>query len=139
MFLDALLRGDGDLLAKLDPPHQIRLIAAYRNVQVDPPINADAVTEWLDKHPGLPLEVELAALESLSLVGATKPEAVTKLADRLLAKPDQAKEIARRFLAGRIRRTPCSRKLLPSLRKHAAADKSANSTRLLEKVLNPEP
>ena len=50
------------------------------------------VGEWLDKHPGLPLTVELAALESMSLVGTSKPETVTKLADRLLALPEPAKD-----------------------------------------------
>jgi hypothetical protein len=138
VFLDALLRGDADLLAKLDPPHQVRLIAAYRNVQVDPPINADAVAEWLDKHPGQPLEVELAALESLSLVGAAKPDAKTKLADRLLARPEQAKEVARRFLAERIGKE-LQPQIAAALRKHSVADKSGELIALLEKVLNPEP
>lgn len=137
VFLDALLRGDGDLLAKIDPTHQIRLIAAYRSVQVDPPINADAVAEWLDKHPGQPLEVELAALETLSLVGVTKPEAVTKLAGRLLARPDQAKEIARRFVAGQLGRN-LQESIAAALRKHAP-DQNDEGKALLEKVLNPEP
>ena len=138
VFLDALLRGDGDLLAKLDPPHQIRLLAAYRNVQVDPPINADAVAKWLDKHPGQSFDVELAALETLSLVGATRPDAATKLADRLLAKPDQAKEIARRFLSGHLSRE-LKGPIAAALRKHAENDKSGEFAALLKKMLSPEP
>lgn len=137
VFLDALLRGQGDLLAKLDPPYQVRLIGAYRNVQVDPPITADAVAEWLDKHPGQPLEVELSALESLSLVGTTNPETVTKLADRLLAKPDQAKEVARRLLAGRLGEG-LQVQIAAALRKHAATDASGESKSLLDK-LTPDP
>jgi hypothetical protein len=137
VFLDALLRGQDDLLAKLDPPHQTRLIAAYRNVQVEPPINADAVADWLDKHPGQPSEIELAALETMSLVGVSHREAITKLADRLLSKPETANEIARRLAAGQISsslREPTA----AALRKHAESDRTGESNTLLEKLLNPE-
>ena len=137
VFLDALFRGKDDLLAKLDPPHQVRLISAYRHVQVDPPIHADAVSEWLDKHPGQPFEVELAALETLSLVGTTQADATTKLADRLLAKPDQAKEIARRFLAGQVG-TSLRPHIVAALRTHAKADPTGEAKALLDK-LAPNP
>jgi putative membrane-bound dehydrogenase-like protein len=137
VFLDALLRGKDDLLAKLDPPHQARLIAAYRYAQVDPPIHADAVAEWLDKHPGQPFEVELAALETLSLVGTMQPDATTKLADRLLAKPDQAKEIARRFLAGQIGESLRPR-IFAALRTQIDADPTGEAKALLNK-LAPNP
>jgi hypothetical protein len=137
-FLDALLRGEADLLAKLDPPHQVRLIAAYRNVQVEPPINADAVAEWLEKHPGRPLDVELAALETLSLAGTTKPDAVTGLANRLLANPDHAKDVAARLLAGRLGRE-LQESIAAALRKHAENDKSGEIATLLKKVTDLPP
>ena len=41
-----------------------RLIACYKHVKAEPPINADAVVQWLDKHPGWSSDVGLAALET---------------------------------------------------------------------------
>jgi hypothetical protein len=137
LFLDALLRGKDDLLAKLDPPHQVRLISAYRNVQVDPPIAADAAIEWLDKHPGQPIEVELAMLETLSLVGTTQPDSQKKLADRLLAKPEQAKEIARRYLAGRLG-TSLRDIIAAALKKHAEGDATSETSKLLNSILTSD-
>jgi len=118
-FLDALLLGDDDLFVKIEAPLEARLIACYQNVKAKPPINADAVVTWLDKHPGGPVEVELVALETISRVGTTKPDAASKLAERLLAKPDDAIAVAKRLIAGRV-----DRSLLPqvkeTLKRHAA-------------------
>ena len=83
--------------------------------------NAQALAEWLEKHPGSPPEVEIAALETLSLVGATKPDAVTNLADRLLAKPETAVLVARELIAGRL-----DKKLTPQVK--AALSKHASSS-----------
>lgn len=138
LFLDALLRGEEDLLGRLDPPLQARLIATYRNVQVEPPIMADAVAEWLAKHPGTPADVDIAALETMSLVGTTKPESVTNLADRLLAQPDQAKEIARRYVVGRLGRQLQSR-ITEALRKHAKDDQTGEFSALLQSMLKNTP
>jgi glucose/arabinose dehydrogenase len=101
-FLDALLRGEGDFLAKLEGPLEARLIAAYQNVLTIPPVNADAVAEWIEKHPDGPVEVELAALETLSLVGTTKPDAVKNLAASLLKTPENAPLLAKSLLAGKL-------------------------------------
>jgi hypothetical protein len=129
-FLDALLRGEEDLFVKVEAPLEVRLLAAYLNVQVKPPINADAVVEWIEKHPGGPAEVEIAALETISVVGTTKQESLTKLADRLLAKSENAAIIAKRLLAGQV-----GKSLLPqvakALREHTAKTPSAELTRLL--------
>jgi hypothetical protein len=130
-FLDALLRGEEDLLVKMEAPLEARLIAAYRNVLVDPPINADAVLQWLGKHPGGPVEVELAALETASLVGTTKPDALTALAERLLAKPATAALVARRLLSGNIDRALLP-KVLGALRRHAANDPTGELTKLIQ-------
>jgi hypothetical protein len=49
-FLDALLWGEDDLVVNRKP---LRGPADFTaNIQVEPPINADAVAEWLGKHPG---------------------------------------------------------------------------------------
>lgn len=118
-FLDALLRGEDDLFVKVEAPLEARLIAGYQNVEADPPSNADAVIEWLDKHPGGPVEVDIAAFETLSKVGTTKTEAFNKLADRLLTQPAATVALARRLLTGHL-----DRSLLPRIRdalKHRAA------------------
>jgi hypothetical protein len=132
-FLDALLRGEEDYLAKMESPLEARLIAAYQNVLTVPPIDADAVAEWIEKHPGGPAEVELAALETLSLVGTTKADAVPKLAASLLERPDTAKEVARRLISGRIGRA-LAPQVATALRQHAAMDQTGETAKLLEQV-----
>jgi putative membrane-bound dehydrogenase-like protein len=133
VFLDALLRGEEDFLARIEAPLEARLIAAYQNVLVDPPINADAVAEWIDKHPGGPVEVELAALETLSIVGTTKTESFNKLADRLLAQPATAILVARSLVAGRL-----DSNLRPwikeALQRQASQDKSGDVAKLLQEL-----
>ena len=115
-FLDALLRGEEDLFVKIEAPLEVRLIATYRNVEVKPPINADAVVEWIEKHPGGPAEVEIAALETISVVGTTKQDSLIKLADRLLGKSENQ----------RLSRSDCSRgrsanHCCPKLSRHCAS------------------
>jgi len=123
-FLNELLTSDDDLFVKMDAPLETRLIACYQRIKADPPINADAVVQWLEKHPGSPPEVELTALETLSLVGTTKPDALTSLADSLLSKPDTAVLVGRELVAGRL-----DKKLAPrvkaALNKHSSSSKEA--------------
>jgi hypothetical protein len=102
VFLDALLLGPDDLLGKMDGPLEARLLAAYRNVLVEPPIQADAVAAWIEAHPGGPFEVELAALETLSLVGTRRADVVEKLAERLLSQRESAEQVAQSLLEGRL-------------------------------------
>jgi hypothetical protein len=110
VFLDALLTGEEDLFVKIEAPLEARFLACYRNVKADPPINADAVITWLEKHPGGPPEVEIAALETISMVGTTDPDAPTKLGARLLQKPANALALAKSLLAGRL-----NKKLKPQI------------------------
>ena len=111
VFLDALLRGEEDLLAKIEAPLEARLIRCYKNVKADPPVHADAVLEWVDKNPGGPPEVEVAALETIYHVGTTRGEAASKLAERLLADPDATLLLSKRLSDGHL-----SRKLLPAVK-----------------------
>jgi hypothetical protein len=133
IFLDALLTGEEDLFVKIEAPLEERLIRCYQNVKAKPPINADAVIQWLEKHPGGPPEVEITALETVSLVGTTKPEALTKLAERLLVKPENAVMVARRLIGGHV-----DRSLLPqvkdALRKHAAKDPNGEAATVLAEL-----
>jgi hypothetical protein len=132
-FLDALLRGEEDLFVRIEAPLEARLIACYQNVLVDPPINADAVIEWLEKHPGGPVEVEIAALETLANVGTTKKEAFDKLTERLLADPAAAAALAQRLISGHL-----DRSLLPKVRaamqRHAQSEKVEGAAKLLAEL-----
>jgi len=105
VFLDALLTGEEELFAELEPPMRARLISGYKNVKSEQPINADAVVQWLDKHPGWSSEIGLAALETISIVGTSKKDAAVKLVERLLMKLENAEEIGRRLVAGKIDRS----------------------------------
>ncbi len=137
-FLDALLNSEPNLFVRLEAPLEARLLACYRNIVSDPPINADAVATWLDKNPGGPVEVEVAALETLSLVGTTKAGYAEKLADHLLAKPADAVLVARSFVAGRL-----DRSLLPrikmALAKHAANDSAGEVAAVLKQLETIKP
>jgi hypothetical protein len=135
VFLDALLRGEEDLFIKLEAPLEARLIVCYRNVRADPPIKADAVLEWLDKHPGGPVEVDLAALETVSLVGTTKTKSYDQLAERLLAQRATAIKLARRLLSGHVDRSLLGR-IREALQRHAASDDSGAIAKLLTELAN---
>ena len=132
-FLDALLRGEGDFLAKLEGPLEARLIAAYQNVLTIPPINADAVAEWIEKHPDGPVEVELAALETLSLVGTTKPDAVKNLAASLLKNPENAPLLAKSLLAGKLDRA-LQPQIVEALRPAAQSEPTGEAAGLLRQL-----
>ncbi|MCI0360525.1 MAG: hypothetical protein L0211_18770 [Planctomycetaceae bacterium] len=84
-FLDKSIKGEKDYFSKLDAPLQARLLAAYQNVLVDPPVHADAVAQWLEKHPSPAPEVLLATWQTLGKVGTSKPEMTTALVKPLLA------------------------------------------------------
>jgi hypothetical protein len=137
-FLDALLLGEDDLFVKIEAPLEVRLIACYQKVRVDPPINADAVVTWLEKHPGGPAEVEIAALETIALIGTSKPDAATKLADRLLASPQNAEVLARRLLSGHLHRS-LLKQVKAAVRRHAAGGQHAELTALLAELDKLQP
>jgi hypothetical protein len=132
-FLDALLTGEEDLLAKIEAPLEARLIACYQNVKADPPINADVLAQWLGKHQDGPTLVDAIGLETVLLVGTTQPEMAAKLADRLLLKPEVVVAVAKRIGSGR--KNPKLKPLVvAALRKQAAATKSIELTSLLRQL-----
>jgi hypothetical protein len=135
-FLDALLTGEDDLFVKVEAPLESRLLACYKNVKADPPVNADEVSKWLEKHPGGPVEVEVAALETISTVGTTDSDAATKLATRLLESPANTLAIAKSLQSGRT-----SKKLQPqiiaALRRHAPNDYTGQMAKLLTELSKP--
>ena len=84
-FLDKSIRDEKDYFSKLDAPLQAKLLNAYQNVLVEPAIKADAVAQWLEKHPSAAPEVQLAAWQTLAKVGTSKPELTVELAKALVA------------------------------------------------------
>lgn len=69
---------------KLTSGQRIRLFASYRNYQLNPPITADPVAQWLEKHPEAPVEETLAGLSAVSLVGGVAPERLQAMILKLL-------------------------------------------------------
>jgi hypothetical protein len=129
VFLDALLTGDDEFFVELSPPMRARLIACYQNVKAEQPINADAVVQWLEKHRDWSSDVGLAALETVSVVGTTKKDAAGTLADKLLTKLENAEEIGRRMIAGKI-----DRSVLPQFRKAVERFSRTGSSAELRRV-----
>jgi hypothetical protein len=132
-FLDALLTGEDDLFVKLEAPLESRLLASYKNVKTEPPINTDAVVTWLEKHPGGPPQVEIAALEIISTVGATDATAAPKLATRLLENPANTLAIAKSLQSGRLNKQ-LQPQILAALRHHAPNDSTGQMTKVLTEL-----
>ncbi|MGE0609759.1 MAG: PVC-type heme-binding CxxCH protein [Pirellulales bacterium] len=78
--LDRLLQGD----TSFDDDQTIRLMRTYRNILVEPPISAGRVAEWLAEHPDAAVEVKIAGMETLALVGGGNSAVVQDLALSLL-------------------------------------------------------
>jgi len=107
-FLERVIRDEKDYFSKLDGPLQVRLLGAWSNVLIEPPIRADAVAEWLEKHPAASAEVQQAAWQTLAHVGTAKPDVISQLAKQLLEtkvdprlKPNVVKALARHVVAGK--------------------------------------
>jgi hypothetical protein len=84
-FLDRTIRDEKDYFSKLDAPLQVRLLAAYQNVHIEPPVRADAVALWLSKHPQAIADVQGAAWETLAKLGTEKPDSLAIAARAALA------------------------------------------------------
>jgi putative membrane-bound dehydrogenase-like protein len=89
--LDQAVRRDA---SQLTDDQLRRLFVAYRNIQVEPPISAAAVAQWLAEHPRAPLALRIAALETVGLVGGAEPDQLVGVARRLLDHPDSAARLA---------------------------------------------
>jgi hypothetical protein len=90
-FLDRTIRDEKDYFSKIDAPLQVRLLASYQNLLIEPAVRADAVALWLSKHPQAAAEVQLAAWETLAKLGTEKPDSLVVAAKAAIAaKPDGA-------------------------------------------------
>ena len=72
------------LLAGLSDAETARLLRAYRNFQVEPPVPVTAVVQWLENHPQADAESQVAALETIGLAGAVETAELAPIAARLM-------------------------------------------------------
>ena len=86
-LLDRLL--DEGAINHLSPAQQSRIISTYRDFVLDPPVQAAAITRWMAKQKRLPLEVQLACMETLGAVPGGDQQVMTELAEQLLQNPQQ--------------------------------------------------
>lgn len=84
--LEKLLQGDTDFTDE----QAIRLMRCYRNILIEPPISAARVAEWFVDNPEASVEVKIAGLETLGVVGGADPAKVQELASELLKHEDSA-------------------------------------------------
>jgi putative heme-binding domain-containing protein len=94
--LDAILATDGQ---KLDDDQLERVIVAYRNIMVEPPIPVTAVAQWLDENPEASPAAQLAAVKTIGLAAelgklTTENAAMAAAAERLLRNGDEQYRVA---------------------------------------------
>jgi len=82
-YLPSILEDEIPRFRSDDRP--IRLLTAYRNIQTEPPPDMTAVGDWLIKHPDASEKVQLAALETLAIVGDTNTEKILPIIEKMLA------------------------------------------------------
>jgi hypothetical protein len=87
-FVERLIKDEADFFSKLDSSVQMRILAAYRNLHLTPPLKADIVANWLATHPQAASEVQLAAAQALARLGTANPEPLVKLAKLVAAIPN---------------------------------------------------
>ena len=87
---DKLLAAENQLTSD----QRIRLLVAYRQIQVEPPIDATPVGDWLVAHPDADPAVKLAALETLAKVGGAHAEKTLPVVLGLVASDDPTMRLA---------------------------------------------
>jgi quinoprotein glucose dehydrogenase len=111
--LDRVLRGD--VVEQLRPDQVRRLIETYPRIQVEPPISAAAVAEYLQRHPDAPIEIQVAGLQALGLVGGGAADEVAAIALRLLQHSDPQARLAAIQAIGDARLVAASAQLAEAL------------------------
>ena len=138
-FLDALLAAEEDLAGKLEGELAARLMACYGHAETEPPPVADALAAWLERHLQAPAVVQVAALQTLGLVGTSRPEALEALLDqRFRRQPVLAIPLAERWLQGQLAE-PLKPYVLKALARQAADDAKGSAARLLEQIQRAAP
>ncbi len=78
-----------------------RVLAAYRHILVEPPVDVRAVADWLLAHPDAEPELQIVALETLALCGSHAPQSTLPVVLRLLEHPRSAIRLPAIHLIGR--------------------------------------
>ncbi|MEZ6068893.1 MAG: hypothetical protein R3C10_01210 [Pirellulales bacterium] len=85
----------------LSDEQMARVLATYRHVLIEPPVDGRELARWLVEHVDAPSTVQLAGLESLALLGTVDPATTLPVVSKLLASPDAATRLAVIELVGR--------------------------------------
>jgi putative membrane-bound dehydrogenase-like protein len=88
--LDALLQSTD----RLSDGQTARVLATYRHLLIEPPVDGRTLARWLVEHGDAPSDVQLVGLESLALLGTVDPEKTLPIVNNLLAHPDLQTRLA---------------------------------------------
>lgn len=126
--LDAVMR-HADRLAQQELS---RVLAAYRHILVEPPIDVRAVADWLLAHPDAEPELQIVALETLALCGNHAPQTTLPVVLRLLEDARSAIRLPAIQLIGRHHLSAAAPALVAILRQ---ADRSLEERKLALEAL----
>lgn len=118
--------------AELPADQLRRLIVAYRFVQLDPPIGADAVARFALSTNDAPAEIQLAALETIGLTGTRETFELSQLALPLLKSDDATTRLATIAAIGNANLVTASAALADAL---AENDRSAEERAAIIRTL----
>lgn len=76
-------------VAPLTPDQRKRLFLSYRNYQLDPPITAQPVAQWLEKNPTATVEETTVAMNAIALLGGVEPQRLEKMTLGLINAPER--------------------------------------------------
>lgn len=117
---------------RLRPEQLRRVLAAYRHILLEPPVDATAVANWLLQHADAPPELQIAALETLALCGSHAPQTTLPVVLRLLEHPQPAIRLPAIQLIGRHHLSAAAPALAALLRQ---PDRSLDERRLMLQTL----
>lgn len=104
-----------------------RVLAAYRHILVEPPVDVRAVADWLLAHPDAEPELHIVALETLALCGNHAPQTTLPVVLRLLEHSRSSIRLAAIQLIGRHHLSAAAPALAAILRQ---AERSLDERRL---------
>ncbi|TWT55334.1 PVC-type heme-binding CxxCH protein [Allorhodopirellula solitaria] len=84
--IDALLARD---TSALTDDQLARVIATYRQILVEPPVDATALADWLASHPDADVNVRITAFETIGLLGGADEQQLAETALSLLSVDDE--------------------------------------------------
>ena len=113
LAVDKLLGQD---TSRFNETQMDRLLSVHRHILVRPPISADSVRHWLEKHPKAAASLQVTALQTLGLVGGGRSDTVQQLTVKLLNWPDADIRLAAIKAAGELRVKSASPSLFAAIK-----------------------